>query len=48
VPTCGRSRPSRTRRTISVNCAGTDSTTKSTARPSVGRAATGIPAFAAQ
>ena len=38
LPMFVRSRPSRTRRTISPNWARSDSTTKSIARPSVGRA----------
>ena len=38
MPMFVRSRPSRTRRTISLSWARSDSTTKSTARPSAGRA----------
>src|SRR5262249_6331578 len=41
VPMFVRSRPSRTRWTISTSWARSDSTTKSTARPSVGRASVG-------
>jgi len=41
LPMFVRSRPSRTRWTISLSWARSDSTTKSTARPSVGRASVG-------
>src|SRR6185436_13679371 len=41
LPMFVRSRPSRTRRTISLSWARSDSTTKSTARPSAGRASGG-------
>src|SRR6266567_456522 len=41
LPMFVRSRPSRTRRTISLSWARSDSTTKSTAKPSAGRASVG-------
>ena len=41
LPMFVRSRPSRTRWTISLSWARSDSTTKSTARPSAGRASVG-------
>src|SRR6059058_5746533 len=43
LPMLVRSRPSRTRWTISLSWARSDSTTNSTARPSVGRASGGPP-----